>query len=106
MNWFRLDLLFLASNILRILLVALILPSDSRHPSTYALITYYSGLTFLSVKGLKLYVLTSNMGAEHPLNGPSPHMMMFLENLISNPKAVSKYLPRIISYLLLMDLAT
>ena len=65
-----------------------------------------SGLTFFSVKSLNSYVLTSNMGAEHPLNGPSPPMMMFSENLIFNPKVVIKYLSMIISYLLLVDLAT
>ena len=46
------------------------------------------------------------MGADNPLNGPSPPMMMFSENLRYNTKEVSKYLPRIISYLLLVDLAT
>ena len=61
---------------------------------------------FLSVKGLKSYILMSTVGADHPLNGPSLPMMMFSENLRYNTKGVSKYLPRIISYLLLVDLAT
>ena len=82
------------------------MPSDLRHLSTYTLTHDYSSLTLLYVKGLKLYVLTSAIGAYHSLNGPSPPKMMFQENLRSNPKAVRKYLPRIISYLLLVDLAT
>ena len=41
----------------------------------------FSGSTFFSVKGLKLCMLIFIMGAEHPLNGPSPPMMIFSENL-------------------------
>ena len=106
MTWFRSDFLYLASKILRILRAELILPSDSRHLSAYVLIKYSSGLTFVFVKCLKSYVIMSNICSDHPLNGPSLHMMMFLENLRSNLKAVSKYLPRIIFYLLLVDLST
>ena len=82
------------------------MPSDSRHLSAYVLIKDYSSLTLLSVKGLNSYVLTSNIGAEYPLNGPSPPEIIFSETLRSNPKAVSKSLPRIILYLLLVDLST
>ena len=82
------------------------MPSDSRIFLAYTLIKDSSGLTLFSVKGLNSYVLTSTIGADHLLNGPSPLKMMLSENLIFNPKAVSKYLPRIIPYLLLVDLAT
>ena len=82
------------------------MPSDSRHSSTYVLIKDYSSLTLLSVKVLKSYVLTSTIGADHPLNDPSPPKIIFSETLRSNPKAVSKSLPRIILYLLLVDLST
>ena len=70
------------------------------------LIKDYFGLTFFYVKGLKSYVMTSILCADHPLNVSSPPKMMFSENLRSNPKAVNKSLPSIISYLLLVDLAT
>ena len=70
------------------------------------LIKDYSGLTLLSIKGLKSYVLTSTIGADHPLNVPSPPNMMISENLTSNPKAVSNSLPSIILYLPLVDLYT
>ena len=82
----------------------LIFPSESRHLSTYALIKDSSGLTLLFVKDLEAYVLTSNIGADHPLNDTSPPKVMFSENLRFNNKAVGKYLPRIILYLLLVDL--
>ena len=63
--------------ILLILRFELIVPSDLRHLSTYALIKYSSGLNLLYFKVLKSYVLMSNIGAEHPLNSPSPPNMMF-----------------------------
>ena len=72
----------------------------------YTLINDSYVLTLFSVKGLNSYVLTSIIGAEHPLNGPSPLKMISSENLISNLKLLSKSLPRIIPYLLLVDLAT
>ena len=65
MTLFRSDFSYFASKIIRILRVKLIVPSDSRHSLTYALIKDYSVLTLLSVKGLKSYVLTSTIGAEH-----------------------------------------
>ena len=82
------------------------MPSYSKHSLLYALIEDYSALTLLYVRGLKSYVLTSTIGADHPLNGPSPTKTMFSENLRCNSKAVSKSLPRIILYLLLVDLDT
>ena len=106
MTIFRSAFLYFASQIIRILRVELIVQSDTRYLSTYVLIKGSSGLTLLSVKVLKSYVLTSTIGADHPLNGPSPPNMMFSENLRYNPKEVSKYLPGIIPYLLLVDLAT
>ena len=105
MTLFRSAFLYFTSKILRIVRVGLIVPSYLRHSLTYALINDYSGLTLLSVKDLKSYVMTFTIVAENPLNGPSPSKIMFSENLRSNPKAVIKYLPKIISYLLLVDLA-
>ena len=105
MTLFRSAFSYLPSKILPILGVKLIVPSDSRNSSTYALIKGYSGLTLFSIKGLKLCVLKYTIGAEHPLNVPLPPNMMFSDNFISNPKVVSKYLPRIISYILFLDLA-
>ena len=46
------------------------------------------------------------MGSKHPSYVPSPPIMMFPENLISSPSAVNRSLPRIISYLLLVELST
>ena len=37
------------------------------------------------------------MGAVHPSNGHSNPAMTCLENFKSNPKAISRYLPNIIS---------
>ena len=81
MTLFRSAFLYFASKILRILHVKFIVPSDSMHLLTYTLINGYSGLNLFSVKGLKSYVLTSTIVADHPLNGPSSPKMMFLENL-------------------------
>ena len=106
MNLFMSNFSYFVSKIIRILRAQIIVPLDSRHLSTYLLIHDSSGLTLLSVKVLKSYVLTSTIGAEHTLYGPSPPKMMFSNFLRSNPEAVSKYLPRIILYLLLADLAT
>ena len=91
--------------ILLILRFELIVPSDLRHLSTYALIKYSSSKNLLSVKSLKPNVLMSTLGADNPLNGPLPPKRMFSENLRYNNKAVSQSLPRIISYLLLVDLS-
>ena len=106
MTLFRSDFSYFASKIILIIRVELIVPSDSKHLSTYTLIKDSSGLTLLSVNGINSYVLTSNIGDELSLNGSSPPKMTFLENLRSNPIAPSKSLPMIISYLLLVDLAT
>ena len=106
MTLFRPSFSYSAFKILRILLVEFIVPSDSRHFSNYALIKDSYGLNLLSVNGLESYVLTSTIGAENHLNGPSPPKMMFSENLRSNPKLVSKYLTGIILYLILVALAT
>ena len=46
------------------------------------------------------------MGDDHPLYGPSPPIMTFLENLRSSPNVVIGSLPRIISYLPLVDSST
>ena len=43
------------------------------------------------------------MGDKHPLYGPSTPIMTFSEKLRSSPSAVIRYLPRIISYLPLVD---
>ena len=45
------------------------------------------------------------MGAEHPLYGPYPPSMTFSENLRFSTSAVSSSLPRIISYIPLVDLS-
>ena len=105
-TWFRSAFLHLSSKILRILRVELIVPSYLRNSLTYALIKDSSGLTLLYIKSLKSYVMMSTIGADHPMNFPSPPKIMFSKNLRYNPKEVSKSLPRIISYLLLVDLAT
>ena len=81
MTLFRLASPYLASKTLRILRVELIVPSELRHSSTYALIKDYYGLTLLSVKGLKSYAMTPTICPDHPLNGPSPPNMMSSENL-------------------------
>ena len=70
MTLFRSSFLYLASKNLGILRVELIVPSESRHSLTYALIKYSYGLTLFYVKGLKSYVLKFTIGAEHYLNGP------------------------------------
>ena len=46
------SLFYLVSKIMRILLVELIVLSDSRHPLAYKSIKDYYGLTILSVKDL------------------------------------------------------
>ena len=48
----------------------------------------------------------SKIGAEQLSYGSSPPIMTFSENLISSPNEVSRSLPRIISYLPLLDLLT
>ena len=105
-HFFRSAFSYLTSKILHILHVELIELSDSRHLSTYKLIMDSSGLTILSVKDLKSYLLNSAIVYKHPSCGPSPLMLRFSENFRSSPGAVSKYLPIIISYLLLVLLST
>ena len=73
------------------------------HLSTYEFKKYSSGLTVLSVIYLKSSLLTSTMGDEHPLYGPSLPSMTFSEHLRSSPSAVSRSIPRIIFYLPVVD---
>ena len=51
-------------------------------------------------------MLTSTIFDEHPFYGPSPPIITFSENLRSSPSAVIMSLPKIISYILLVDLST
>ena len=106
MNLFRSAFSYFASKTIFIPNVEIIVPSDSRHSLTYALIEESSGLTLWSVKVLNSYVMISTIGADHPLNCPSTPNMIFSKNLRYNPKSVSKSLPRIILYLLLANLST
>ena len=57
---------------------------------------------YIYVKDLKSELLKSTIGAKHPSCVPSPLIMIFLENFIYSPSAVGGYLPRIVSYLLLV----
>ena len=90
---------YFTSKILCILNIELIALSDQRNQLTYKLINDCSGLTVLSVIDVKLQLLKSTIGPEHPLYGPSPPIMTLSEHLIYIPNAVSRSQPRIISYL-------
>ena len=48
----------------------------------------------------------SNIGDEHLLYGPSPPIIELSENSISSPSVINRSLPRIISYLPLVDSLT
>ena len=95
--------MYFAYNILRILRVDFIVLSGSKYLSPYEFIKDSYGLTVLSVIYFKSQLLTSTIGAEHPSYGTSPSIITLIEHLRSSPKAVSSYLLRIISYLLLVD---
>ena len=103
---FRSAFSYLASIILHILRVDIIVPSDYRHLSTYELIKEYSGLTVLSVKDVKLQLLTPTMDDKHPSYIPLWTMITLPENLRSSPSAVISSLPRIMLYLPLVDSST
>ena len=100
---FRLAFSCLASRILRIWRIELIAVLDSKLLWTYMLINYSSGLAVLSFIDVNFLLLTSTKGAKHPLHGTSSPMMIFSENLRSSTSAMSRSLPRIISYPPLVD---
>ena len=90
----------------RILLVEILAFSDSKYSMTYIFKNNYYGLAVLSVIDLKSYLITSSIVADQLPYWLSPPIIILLKNLISIPNAVSRSLPRIISYILLVDLST
>ena len=105
-NLFRSSFLHLSSNGICVHWVEITVLSDLKHSLTYELIQDYLVFIILTVKGLKLYSVTSSIVAEHPACGPSLPIMTCLEKLKPSPRAVSISIPRIISYILLVDLST
>ena len=102
----RSDLSYFTNIIPRILRVEFFALLDSKYSSTYGFTKDSSGLTVLSVIDSKSWLLTSAMCVDHPPYVPSPPIMMLSENLISSPNAVSRFLPRIILYLPLVNFLT
>ena len=105
-TFFKSDFLYFAYNFLWISQVQLTLLSELKHYLTYTVIQDSSSLIVSFFRCLKSESVTPTICSEHPFYGLSPPNMMCLENLSSSPSSISRYLPRIISYLLLVESST